>query len=703
MSACDETGEIARGTPGWLLAALTIFCGAFFLFQVEPLIAKAILPWFGGSAQVWTTCLLFFQAALLAGYLYAHLLSERVRPQWQIRIHVGLLLISLAFLPIFPAARFKPVGGEDPLLLILGLLTATIGLPFMLLSATNPLIQSWLARAHNERGVPIAPYWLFALSNLASMMALLAYPVLVEPNLTLRTQTWSWSIGYAVFAVLCATAAWRYRSLGTTAAAEAQTEGASHSTPPAWADRALWFALAAAPSALLLAVTNFLLQNVAAIPLFWIVPLTLYLLSFIFAFGSLRWYWRTLWYGCVAVAIAAMLLAMSGFISLNDFRVLPLFALALFVCCMVCHGELSSLRPSARYLTSYYLTIAAGGAAGGLFVAVLAPLLFNANYDLQIIVPVTAVVVLVAIGGRERHSPRRVLREAFINLAVIGLCGATTYMAVINYRQGAGALYLGRNFYGSLRVTDLPLATPEMQRRQLLNGTIDHGEQFTFPAKQKEPLTYYSRASGVGLVLDELGKQNPLSVGVIGLGTGTIGTYCRPGDAYRFYDINPMVKSIALNEFYYMRACPRETTIVLGDARLSLESEIPQHFDVLAIDAFISDAIPIHLLTREAFALYWRHLKPDGVLAVHVSNRYVDLEPIVAKAAAESGKIARLIENDSDVAEGISRASWVLVTSRKDLFDRPAFRKATMIDVPLNFRAWTDDYSNLWKVLRIRL
>jgi len=699
MSPDHETGEIARGTPGWVLAALTIFCGAFFLFQVEPLIAKAILPWFGGSAQVWTTCLLFFQAALLAGYLYAHLLSERVRPHWQIRIHVGLLLLSLAFLPIFPAARFKPSGGEDPLLLILALLTATIGLPFVLLSATNPLIQSWLARAHNERGVPVAPYWLFALSNLASMLALLAYPVLVEPNLTLRAQTWTWSIGYAVFVVLCAAAAWRYRPSGAAVLVATQT---ASGPAPAWADRALWFGLAAAPSALLLAVTNFLLQNVAAIPLFWIVPLALYLLSFIFAFGSLRWYWRTLWYECIAVAIAAMLLVMSEFISLNDFRVLPLFALSLFVCCMVCHGELSSLRPSARHLTSYYLTIAAGGAAGGLFVAVLAPLVFNANYDLQIIVPLTAVVVLIAVGRRERDSPRRALREALINVAVVGLCGATTYMAVINYRQAAGAIYLGRNFYGSLRVTDLPV-TPEMQRRQLLNGTIDHGEQFTAPAKQKEPLTYYSRASGVGLALGELGKQGPLSVGVIGLGTGTIGAYCRPNDAYRFYDINPMVMSIALNEFTYLRACPRETTIVLGDARLSLEAEMPQRFDVLAVDAFISDAIPVHLLTREAFALYWRHLKPDGVLAVHVSNRYVDLEPIVAKAAAESGKIARLIENDSNVAEGISRSSWVLVTSRKDLFEGPTLNKGATIEVPPDFRAWTDDYSNLWRVLRLRL
>src|SRR5882672_128824 len=386
MSPDHETGEIARGTPGWVLAALTIFCGAFFLFQVEPLIAKAILPWFGGSAQVWTTCLLFFQAALLAGYLYAHLLSVRVRPQWQIRVHVGLLLLSLALLPIFPAERWKPVGGENPLFLILGLLGATIGLPFVLLSATNPLIQSWLARAQHRSNGAVVPYRLFALSNFGSMLALLSYPLLVEPNFSLNTQTWAWSIGYGGFVVLCTAAAWRYRP---SEAAATNGPPEAEGSAPSWSDRALWFALAAAPSALLLGLTNYMLQNIAAIPLFWIVPLALYLLSFIFAFGSLRWYWRPLWYELFAGAILAMIVAMSGYNTLHDFRFMPMFVIALLICCLVCHGELSALRPSARYLTHYYLTIATGGAAGGLFVAAVAPSVFNATYELAILVPAT--------------------------------------------------------------------------------------------------------------------------------------------------------------------------------------------------------------------------------------------------------------------------------------------------------------------------
>src|SRR5262245_18353144 len=288
MSRSLSSPAAATTAPDWLLAAITIFAGAFLLFQVEPLIARAILPWFGGSAQVWTTCLLFFQAALLAGYLYAHLLSEKVAPAWQLRVHVALLVISLVFMPIFPAERFKPLGTENPLLLILGLLFSTIGLPFILLSATNPLVQSWLSPSKANTS---AAYWLFSLSNLGSMLALLSYPVLVEPNFALRTQIITWSVGYGLFVLICSATAWHYRGSEQATAASADTVAA---LAPEWKDRALWFGLAAAPSALLLAVTNFVLQNVAAIPLFWVVPLALYLLSFIFAFGSLRWYWRGL-------------------------------------------------------------------------------------------------------------------------------------------------------------------------------------------------------------------------------------------------------------------------------------------------------------------------------------------------------------------------------------------------------------------------
>jgi hypothetical protein len=681
---------------GWVLAGATIFFSAFFLFQVQPLIAKAILPWFGGSAQVWTTCLLFFQTGLLCGYLYAHLLAERVSPVWQVRVHVALLVLSLAVLPIFPRELWKPEGTESPLLMILGLLTTTIGLPFFLLSATNPLVQAWLARSQDR-----APYQLFALSNFGSMLALLSYPLVVEPLLPLGVQVWTWSIGYALFVVLCSATAWRYRSGERTVLAAAADSDAD---APGLREWAMWFALAALPSALLLAVTNFLLANVAAIPLFWIIPLALYLLSFIVAFGSLRWYWRPLWYEAFAVAILAMIVAMSGFTSVNDFRFLPLFTICLLVCCLVCHGELASLRPKPRHLTTYYLIIAGGGAFGGLFVAAIAPLVFIASFELQIIVPLTGALIIAAAWHHYRNTKRANLRDIIFTAAMALLSGATSYMAVYTYRDLQRSVVLDRNFYGSLRVTDMAISSPDLQRRQLLNGSIDHGEQFTSPERRREPLTYYSRISGVGITLDELAKEisGPLRVGVVGLGTGTIAAYCRPGDYYRFYEINPVVQEIARRDFTYLGDCPAAPTIALGDARLSMEAEESQQFDVLAIDAFVSDAIPIHLLTREANDVYWRHLKPDGVLAVHVSNRYVDLEPIVGQGAIDSGKQARIVSNPSDLLAGISGSTWVLVTSRPGFFEKEALRMAERVPIPANFQAWTDDYSNLWRVFRFR-
>ena len=690
----DRAGGAAEGAyAGWVLAGSTIFLGAFFLFEVEPLIAKAIIPWFGGSAQVWTSCLLFFQTGLLCGYLYAHLLAERVPPHWQVRIHIGLLVLSLAFLPIFPSEFWKPEGDENPLLMILGLLTATIGLPFFLLSATNPLVQSWLARSQSK-----APYQLFALSNFGSMLALLSYPLIVEPFMPLRVQTWTWSIGYGLFVVLCSAAAWRFRSGERTTLVAAADGGAA----PLLGEYALWFALAALPSAMLLAVTNFLLQNVAAIPLFWIVPLALYLLSFIFAFGSLWWYWRPFWYLAAAVATIAMIVGMSGYTSLNDYQFLPMFTACLFVCCLVCHGEVASLRPSPRYLTSFYLIIAAGGAFGGLFVAAIAPLVFIASFELQIIVPLTAAAIVMAAWWRYRFSKRAGLRDALLMIALSILSGATSYMAVFTFRDLQGSHLLARNFYGALRVTDLPPLVPGDDRRLLLNGSINHGEQFLAPEKRREAITYFSHASGLGVGLDELGKDGPLKVGVIGLGTGTIAAYCRPGDTYHFYEINPLVLRIAQTEFSYLKDCPTNPTVTMGDARLSLESEESQQFDFFAVDAFISDAIPVHLLTREAFDLYWRHLKPDGVLAVHISNRYVDLAPIVATAAEANGKRARIITNGADITSAVSGATWMLITSRPGFFDRPGLQAAFDADIPQGFTGWTDDYSNLWTVFSLR-
>lgn len=674
-----------------ILAAATIFSGALLLFEVEPLIAKAILPWFGGSAQVWTTCLLFFQAALLAGYLYAHILTTRVAPRWQWRIHVGLLAVSLIFLPIVPAEYWKPQGGENPLWLILGLLTTTIGLPFLLLSATSPLVQGWLARPVD--GKVRAPYRLFALSNFGSMLALLAYPILVEPYLAVREQAQTWSMLFIAFAALCALTAWRFRHGETTASTTADS--------PPWARRILWLCLAAAPSGLLLAMTNYMLQNVAPIPLLWIVPLALYLVSFVFAFNNQNWFVLPHWYVAFLLALGVAVIAVCGQFQQSGLVMLPVLAATLYVFCYVCHSELALLKPEPRHLTGYYLIISTGGAIGGLFVAVIAPSLFNAAYELQILIAFMVLIVVLATGlhYRDWHESRPSLLPlgAIVLVAVVVIV-----MGRAAFDTSSGAVFLTRNFYGVLRVQEEVLdSRTHPMSRQLANGNILHGVELTDPARRRQPLSYYAPISGVGRAMTELGKDGPLHVGVIGLGVGTLAGYGRPGDDYRFYEINPEDEKIARQQFWYLSTNPAHQTVVLGDGRLSLEREPPQKFDILVVDAFISDSIPMHLLTREAFALYWRHLKPGGVLAVHVSNRFVHLAPVVAQAAAASGKTARVVDVDTDWERGAARSLWVLTTSRTELFARPSLVDAKPVTIPAGLRPWTDDHSSIWSILRL--
>jgi hypothetical protein len=670
-------------------AAATILAGALLLFEVEPLIAKAILPWFGGSAQVWTTCLLFFQAALLAGYLYAHVLTTRVPPRWQWRIHAGLLAVSLVFLPIIPAEHWKPMGGENPLPLILGLLTTTIGLPFVLLSATSPLVQAWLARPVEGEVRP--PYRLFALSNFGSMVALLSYPVLVEPYVPAHLQATGWSMLYAGFAVICSLTAWRYRD-GTPA----PREKTDH---PSWGMRALWFFLAAAPSGLLLAMTNFMLQNIAAIPLFWVVPLALYLASFILAFNNLKWFSLPAWYMLFVLALGVAVATTAGFFSNHGLLMLPVLSAVLFVICCVCHGELSLARPEPKHLTEYYLIISTGGAAGGLFVAAVAPTVFNATYELPILLPLTALIVLAAAGRHYREwTEMHPNLLALCGLLVVGAAG--WMMAKTAYSYQSDSVFLTRNFYGALRVQDTALTeTNPIVVRRLLNGTILHGLEVKDPRFRRTPLTYYARPSGIGRVITAVGAHGPITVGVVGQGVGTLAGYGRAGDTYRFYEINPAVDRIARDLFWYLSTNPARQSVVIGDGRLSLEREPRQGFDVLAIDAFLSDSIPLHLLTREAFSLYWRHLKPDGVLAVHVSNRYIALAPVIAQDAAARGMVARSVDVFNDPDHGMTRSVWVLVTRRKDLFQSGELANLPIEPVPPDLRPWTDDYSAIWSVL----
>ncbi|PYT22714.1 MAG: hypothetical protein DMG57_34195 [Acidobacteria bacterium] len=688
---------------------LTIFVSAFLLFQIEPLIAKIVLPWFGGSAGVWTVCLLFFQMALLGGYLYAHLSIGYLTPRRQVLAHAVLLAASLLLLPVIPDASWKPLGTEDPVWRILGLLGATLGLPYFLLSSTSPLLQSWYARTHDSG----MPYRLFALSNLGSMLALVSYPVLVEPGFSTLHQAWGWSIGFVAFALLCG---WVAMGARGKAVQERHRDDAGVDSRPGWKLQLMWLALAACASTMLLAVTNHLTQNVASIPFLWILPLALYLLTFILCFEGRRWYKRAMSMRLAAVALGGMTYAMTDdFQNLGLEALIPLFTGGLFFCSMVCHGELARLKPAPRHLTSFYLMVSIGGAVGGVLVGLVAPHLFSGYFELPIAIGWCAVMMVLVLKPARRAEDTEA-RELFAIIgrddgwgfqrilwigsivATLVLIGSLGY-GVYQFRHESRLLE--RNFYGALRVNDEGDGVAEGQIRRLTHGTINHGEQFLDEARHMQPTTYYGYHSGVGVALEEIDQRPAVRVGVIGLGTGTLAAYGRGGDVFRFYDINPLVIRVARTEFSFLRDSKARIETVLGDARLSLEREQPQEYDLLAVDAFSSDAIPVHLLTREAFALYFRHLKTDGVLAVHVSNKHLNLQPIVQMAADAMGKRTTVIDTNDEDDNAVFGATWVLVTARKNVFEHALIRQAGKpVARKAGLRMWTDDYSNLFQILK---
>jgi SAM-dependent methyltransferase len=689
-----------------ILYALTIVVSAFLLFQVQPVIAKIILPWFGGSAAVWTVCMLFFQMALLLGYLYAHALVRYLKPRTQMLVHAALLLVSALALPIYPNASWKPLNGDEPTLRILGLLAMTVGLPYFLLSTTGPLLQAWYARRF--RGA--MPYRLYALSNAGSMVALLSYPVLFEPVFTTHQQAWMWSAAYGVFVVLCGGLALLAGPGGAPAAGAGRGHGPgeesaaedTEAVPPSAKKYLMWLMLPAVASLLLLAITNHLSQNVAAIPFLWVLPLSIYLLTFILCFEGSGWYRRNPYLQLLAVALGAMAYALSvdttGSVPIRV--MVPLFTMGLFTCCMVCHGELARLKPDPRYLTHFYVMIAAGGALGGLLVGLLAPHLFNGIYEMPLgLVACAALVVWVLRQDAELKWFQRWRQPAPIVAAVLTV--ALAVFVGLQIRDTVrGSREMVRNFYGALRVRDSGPATQLDATRTLTNGTINHGEQFLNPARRDQPTTYYGPDTGVGLAIREKGKAGAIRVGVIGLGTGTLAAYGRLGDYYRFYEINPLVLRLAHTEFTFLGDCKAKADIAMGDARLSLERESPENFDVLVVDAFSSDSIPVHLLTLEAMLLYFRHLRPDGVLAVHISNRYLDLEPVLAGEIRATGKLARVVDTEDDDTQDVFGATWVLITSPASGFHGEELTNSTAIESKRTVRLWTDDYSNLFRILK---
>jgi hypothetical protein len=674
--------------PHRLLFAATIFLGAFLLFLIEPLFAKLILPWFGGSAAVWATCLVFFQTALLLGYLYADATTRRLVPMRQSVLHLGLLLVSLLWLPVAPQVFWRTHAQIDPAWRILGLLTFSIGLPFVVLSATSPLVQTWYA----GRSSGHSPYHLFSLSNLASLLALLSFPFLIEPRLSSRQQSILWSSVYGLFAICCSISAWFSRAnRPKTLAANESLEGQEEKTALPLDTKLLWLSLSACGSMMLLAVTNHLSQNVAPVPLLWVVPLALYLLSFAMVFAKRSFYSR--WFVARLLAVA---LGCAGY-AIHDSSIthaiqisVPLFCSVLFVVCLFCHGELVQRKPAVRHLTSFYLIIALGGALGAVCVGLLAPHILSGIYELPIVLLLAALLGTIVL-WHEGWSARIFWPAVTVAMGVVLAANVRTT------RQDAVAMM--RNFYGALRIQEFRIGRL-MPYRSLLHGTIQHGAQYLSFPENRNPTTYYGRRSGVGLALQYC-CEGPKRAGVIGLGAGTLAAYGKPGDSFRFYEINPQVIAIANGWFTFLKQSPAKSEIILGDARLSLESEPSQQFDVLAVDAFSGDAIPVHLLTKEAFAVYFRHLKPDGILAVHTSNTYLNLAPVVKLLAEDADYATRLIASEEDPMMMISSADWVLVTRNQEFLNKPeTFEGSEIINELPHLRLWTDDYNNLFEILR---
>ncbi len=759
--------------------AFPIFLSAFLLFEVQPLIAKYILPWYGGTPAVWTTCLLFFQVFLLGGYAYAHLISSRLSLGAQKRLHVLLLMASILLLivlgrlwetPITPGAGWTPQGGDEPVRHIVLLLLVSVGLPYFILSSTGPLLQSWFSH-HFPR---TSPYRLYALSNLGSLLALVGYPFAIEWLLPLKAGARAWAWTYGAFALSCGFCALQLRAQVATATAVPNAipppEKGVDDSAPAPLRRGLWLALAACASTMLLATTNQLCLGVAAVPFLWVLPLVLYLLSFIICFENERWYRREVFQPALGLGAALACYALFRVATLSLPWQIAIYSLALFASCMVCHGELVRLKPATRHLTSFYLLVAAGGALGGVFVSLLAPHLFSGYWEyhlglwgsvllmfvvlwldetswlnqkgiwlpasiilaaclfpvaLAFLIDTTKVVkdwrfplmVLIAVvllvrlmyGSRsEAHGHTSSELAKFCMATTLSALGGVLAMNYVHIN-----LVAIRNFYGVLSVAEPAENDPAWRTRQLLNGPILHGFQFLDPAKRRYRTSYYGRLSGVGLAFLNHPKRRAtrpedrhLRIGAIGLGTGSLAVYAEPGDTIRFYEINPEVYRVASTYFTYLHDCPARVEVVLGDARLSMQGELardePQQFDLLALDAFSGDAIPVHLLTREAFEVYLRHLsRPSGLIAVHISNHFLDLRPVLWKVAEKFGLQPAWVHSPQE--ERVAGPSdWVLLALDGTILEAPEVAKAIELPKFLGgpIELWTDDYSNLFRVLQ---
>jgi hypothetical protein len=764
-----------------LLYVATIFTGAFLLFQVEPLLARYILPWFGGTSAVWITCMLFFQLLLVVGYAYSHLIATRLPPRRQVIVHIVIVSACVLCMgaltliwqsPITPGPNWKPLSPDFPISRIFSLLLVSIGLPFFILATTGPLLQTWFSRSHQGA----SPYRLYALSNIGSLLALVTYPFVVEPALTLKAQAILWSVLFVAFAigvVLCGLNLDNSTD-STVRPVDSVLPASLSQSPPTNTTYALWIALATVASLMLLATTNEICQEVAVVPFLWVLPLAIYLLSFIVCFDSDRWYRRGIFHPALGVAIflSCIILCRSG---ANIFSQVLVYCALLGAVCMVCHGELVKLKPAERHLTSFYLMVAVGGALGGILAAVIAPKVFDGYWEFHLAIwasalmlfivvmrdsqswihehrPVTAMLLIVGaltlpqlLGDESVAAAMHHLAGGHQLLAIgiaIGLLAAAAFRrdSILTRRRPglivqagviaglivvAGVLLVSiagnlvtsslatRNFYGALTVYSLNNDDPEKHNFKLRHGRIVHGIQYTAPDKIRLPLAYYGPDSGLGLLMAHLPRRSALDshdrairIGTIGLGIGTISAYGRAGDYVRFYEINPAVTKIATDPngfFTYVRDSPAKVDIIPGDARLSMEREVAgnnsQGFDLLVVDAFAGDAIPVHLLTQEAIAIYLSELNPNGVLAIHISNRYLDLRPVVHELAKRFNLDSGLVHSDGGPFSQPS--DWILLARTDELLGQPEVaRRLQPLDSQRKVRLWTDDYSNLFQILK---
>jgi MFS family permease len=688
--------------------AVSVFLSALLLFQIQPIIGKFILPWFGGTPAVWSTVLLFFQVLLTGGYAYAYWLIERVGTKRQITLHISLitfvllLLILLSIIwesPVMPDSSWKSQNVNAPILDIFRLLVASVGLPYFILAANGPLMQAWFSRRFPERSYAR----LYALSNLGSLLGLLAYPVLIEPSLPLSSQGWVWALGFLLFGVIVIRIA--SQSGRATDHAQPEVDPARIEERPSLALRSLWIVLSATASIFLLSVTNQITQEVAVIPFLWVLPLALYLLSFILTFSGERGYHRRLFAVLFILSVVLTLFVMLNATSIHISSQILAYCFLLFSACMLCHGELYVLRPSAHSLTTFYLMISIGGALGGVFVSLAAPLIFNSYWEFFVSLAMVSALALIILRSSHATVSDDDSRARFIFTV---FCLVTVMLAILS-TYFTGALFSERNFYGVVRVHEQIPAGSGERAYVMSHGITVHGLQFIAPEWRELPTTYYVQESGAGLaILNHPKYGQNMRVGMLGLGVGTLVAYAQPGDEYRLYEINPVVTELAEGlggYFSFLRDSKANITLVLGDARISLERELAegnlQDFDVLVLDTFSSDSIPVHLVTKEAFALYLAHLAPNGIIAAHITNLHLDLQPVFWQLAQYYDLSIARINYPGDSNGGYS-SHWILLSRDSAVLENPTIREhaVDLSGYSTSIQLWTDDYSNLFQILK---